>query len=218
MRIARNTLMILSLLLCLAAGGMWVRSYWVYEWWGRYFAKTDAVVYLLGNGQTHRQEKRLVTQHRGVESIRGSIGIGFERWDMVNTSPAIFAVKWDPVPDEDSLKYLRIDGRARPSGQPFVDDARLYARSTVRDLEGWLGFGVVERSTNVITTKAVVIPYWFLMVCAGAWPGVWVIRSGRRWRWKRMGRCVWCGYDLRGSAGRCPECGSGAEMTNAYEE
>src|SRR5881394_290463 len=43
MRIARNTFMVFSLLLFLAAGGMWVRSYWVFEWWGRYFAKTDAV-------------------------------------------------------------------------------------------------------------------------------------------------------------------------------
>src|SRR5881394_3822041 len=47
-----------ALLVCLAAGRMWVRSYWVYEAYGRWFEKTDAVVYLLGNGQTHRQEKR----------------------------------------------------------------------------------------------------------------------------------------------------------------
>src|SRR5436190_1480932 len=108
MRMAGKIFAVISLLVCLAAGGMWVRSYWVYVWWGRYFAKTDAVVYLLGNGQTHRQEKRQVTQYRGIESIRGSIGIGFDRWDMVNTSPAIFAVKWEPVPDADKFRHFRI--------------------------------------------------------------------------------------------------------------
>src|SRR3954463_12542746 len=99
MRITGKILMVLSLLISLAALAMWVRSYWVYDAVGRYFARTDAVVYLLGNGQTHRQEKRLVTQNRGIESISGSIGIGSERLEILNTSPAIFAEKWEPVPD-----------------------------------------------------------------------------------------------------------------------
>jgi hypothetical protein len=197
--------MVVSLLVFLAAGAMWVRSYWVWEAYGHYFAKTDAVVYLLANGQTHRQEKRLVTKFRGVESIRGCIGIGSEQWDMVNTSPAIFAVKWTPVADEDRFKQFRIYRGARPTSQPFVSEAK--------DLRGWLGFGVIKRS-GVGTIRAVVIPYWFVMVCAGFWPGACVMRWGRRWRWKRMGRCVACGYDLRGGGERCPECGRCAAMPN----
>ena len=32
-------------------------------------------------------------------------------------------------------------------------------------------------------------------------------RDRRHVRWAREGRCVWCGYDLSGVTGTCPECG-----------
>jgi hypothetical protein len=37
-----------------------------------------------------------------------------------------------------------------------------------------------------------------------------IVRGRRRRRaeqWSRVGLCPACGYDLRASAGRCPECG-----------
>ena len=51
-----------------------------------------------------------------------------------------------------------------------------------------------------------VVPYWFLAVLFAILPLVWVIR---RWRGRYpKGHCQKCGYDLRGSEGRCPECGA----------
>jgi hypothetical protein len=54
----------------------------------------------------------------------------------------------------------------------------------------------------------VAFPFWlpvgFLTMC-----GVLPIVQGpvRRW-WRSMkGRCIYCAYDLRGSHGKCPECG-----------
>lgn len=52
-------------------------------------------------------------------------------------------------------------------------------------------------------------PYWlvtllcFLVVLTAA-----ATRSLRDRRRRRMGRCTSCGYDLRGSVRRCPECGT----------
>ena len=52
------------------------------------------------------------------------------------------------------------------------------------------------------------IPLWFPTLLFGVWP-VWLLLPFRRRRKrKKLGLCVKCGYDLRGSTDRCPECGT----------
>ena len=54
-------------------------------------------------------------------------------------------------------------------------------------------------------TTVVAAPHWFLCLLAGM-PGlVWLWRRGRRKR--PSGYCPDCGYDLRATPERCPECG-----------
>ncbi len=51
------------------------------------------------------------------------------------------------------------------------------------------------------------IPYWFVSSVTAVLPLSWFVRRQRRRRWLARGGCPACGYDLRASPARCPECG-----------
>jgi hypothetical protein len=51
------------------------------------------------------------------------------------------------------------------------------------------------------------LPLWIPVLALGT-PAAFLFHFDRRSvRWAREGRCVSCGYDLSGVAGKCPECG-----------
>jgi hypothetical protein len=55
------------------------------------------------------------------------------------------------------------------------------------------------------------ISYWLVALLACVLPVAWAkgaLRDRARRRRVRRGLCTACGYDLRGSADRCPECGA----------
>ena len=77
------------------------------------------------------------------------------------------------------------------------------------------GFDVAGLQYNrfrlgMLTVHFVAIPLWQLSLVLGAvvlqLARVHPLRLRRRRR--RLGLCLACGYDLRGSEGRCPECGT----------
>jgi hypothetical protein len=55
------------------------------------------------------------------------------------------------------------------------------------------------------------VPYWFLLLVFLIAPLVW-LRQFRQAPSQRDGFCHHCGYDLRSSIDRCPECGSPIEV------
>jgi hypothetical protein len=59
------------------------------------------------------------------------------------------------------------------------------------------------------------IPYATLIAPCAVMPGVVLTRAWRRRRRARRGLCRQCGYDLRASPQRCPECGSVPEQREA---
>ena len=58
-----------------------------------------------------------------------------------------------------------------------------------------------------------VLPMWLMVAATAAWPVYWLAFPLRRARLiarrRKRGLCESCGYDLRESGARCPECGRG---------
>ena len=51
------------------------------------------------------------------------------------------------------------------------------------------------------------LPYWLLAGIFAILPWRWFVLHRREKRRAMIGCCAACGYDLRASSGRCPECG-----------
>lgn len=67
------------------------------------------------------------------------------------------------------------------------------------------GFGYGRHVTDGIVA---VIPLLFLAAVTAACPVAWLWRTTREARRRRSGCCPTCGYDLRATPDRCPECGT----------
>lgn len=68
----------------------------------------------------------------------------------------------------------------------------------------FLGFGAGVQSNG---GRFVNIPYWSLTALTVILPAVAARRIARRFH-SRAGVCAVCGYDLRATPDRCPECGT----------
>jgi hypothetical protein len=58
------------------------------------------------------------------------------------------------------------------------------------------------------TGWAISIPLWFLILCWLILPSFFLNNRCRQRRRQRTGLCTSCGYDLRATPDRCPECGT----------
>ena len=57
--------------------------------------------------------------------------------------------------------------------------------------------------------RELILPYWILALVTGFLPATFAVRAvKRRSRTRQSGVCPECGYDLRATPNRCPECGT----------
>ncbi len=58
--------------------------------------------------------------------------------------------------------------------------------------------------------RVVFLPFWAVLLVSSFLPAIWLGCQRRRSRRRKLGRCLRCGYDLRATPDRCPECGTPA--------
>jgi hypothetical protein len=168
-------------LLFVVTVAMWVRSYWA----------TDVFIFE-GNHIVGNQEKMTGVQ---LWSTRDELEF------------SIIKGEGQPVPSAEMswLRHLVYP----PTQQRWIGDERsfllrhgLFVSGGPSD-NGFVNSVRASRSLG-ISLKS---PYWFLVIGLSIYPVWQIFRLGKRRKWD--GRlCVVCGYDLRATPDRCPECGT----------
>jgi hypothetical protein len=122
-------------------------------------------------------------------------------WEIESSDGRLVLIFWDGGIDEKSYHH--------PSAPEFVGADQLwqdlYHTSDAKFLRFQVTSGLLGGS---ISFKIITIPFWFLVPLTAVLPIVW-FRTRRRHRLRhKLGHCLQCGYDLRHSKDKCPECGS----------
>jgi hypothetical protein len=73
---------------------------------------------------------------------------------------------------------------------------------------GFWYFNFTGRSSVILNEHMIVVPFWFLLLAFALFPSVRLFRARRQARADRYLQCSKCGYDLRATPDRCPECGT----------
>jgi len=179
-----------SLLLCAAAFVLWVRSYWVWE---------DLYIFQPPSYACRRALPFPFT----VRSSAGGLCIGLLR-------------PHGPVPPQEVQREAR---DFPPWSFERIKTQPIYPRSVgpsqTPSSPGWtesLGVSWARwpSTTEFVTYDALLItfPYWMAALAAAILPAVWTIRQRRQRRRRSFGLCHVCGYDMRATPERCPECGA----------
>jgi hypothetical protein len=172
----------ISLVLLIAAGVLWVRTYYVgYEYFDAKVIQTRRTTYIV--------------------FLDADMSMG-EVFMVVALSPPLRAAPPPPPPPSSSMIYVQNTMVIQPGWRqqtPYPLDAYMGA---------WHGFlGSVHVFEPGDTSVRVLVPWWFIMVISAIMPAGLVI-SRRRRRKIPAGVCAMCGYNLTGNtSGVCPECG-----------
>jgi hypothetical protein len=193
-----------SLLLSVAVVALWVRSSWV----------QDSVEYRTASPSQRRYRVYEISSVSGVvEVLCGTTIVEHPEALDLFVHDAGLGLKYSRShPDRDDAEDV---------GGPSVWDRLGFKKETDHETSTVTRFRRNPRSAEDLGRRTtdqllVVFPYWlpWLIFLAGGWPliGRFARRATARIA-RPSNRCRQCGYDLRATPDRCPECGAVAAPT-----
>ena len=178
-----NFLTALSLLLCVAVVALWVRSHFYGDGLSFSFASPPARGKVI-SANTNRGMLYVV---RYDESFAGPRPPGFAEGGPSSLTRQTYRAYNIGSPVSGLLGFGYGDGtRTRALVEP----------AGVQHTQRW---------------RTLALPLWALALALALLPGAWLWRERRRRMLSRrsaLNLCPACGYDLRATPGRCPECGT----------
>ena|ERR1700722_2764708 len=91
---------------------------------------------------------------------------------------------------------------------PILNNTWIYQPSRLSPTEGWRYIRWLPSILHHGINTAIVVPLWIGALICAAVPLAWAIRQVARRKVLKGGLCPACGYDLRATPERCPECGA----------
>lgn len=141
-------------------------------------------------------------------------GTGLKWW--IASSRGMFDILHtdDRVPSELDTVAGWSFNTSRERNSDMKDIIRVHAGRSDSSTSQFLDFAYLSRLGDRLSSSRLWFPHWSLVLLFAVLPALWLrsfIRSRRR---NRIGLCLVCGYDLRATPDRCPECGTARSATD----
>jgi hypothetical protein len=103
------------------------------------------------------------------------------------------------------LRYhLMVSGFHWPDGLKNEQGSGYYRFDPSPSRDGWY----TSLGSTTVNLFVVGIPYWSILLVSTPAPAMWMIKRRNLSKRRTAGQCLACGYDLRATPERCPECGA----------
>jgi hypothetical protein len=182
-----NAASLISFVILMGACTGWIVSYF----------RCDVVTYLVeGDRPVRRSFPLILSQERGEIVIGGGCASGSSAY-----GPGVRRIDHGVFPPDGSglgkVIWLFIIGDRMSNTAGFISFGYLWQTDAMLgEHAGW----------------ALFFPHWSIVVVGSILPAVWLLNCFRKRNRRGAGFCAECGYDLRATPDRCPECGRAVEQ------